>query len=69
MIVPKFLVFITAYKLCACTVVSHLIGFTFEIGYEIKEVKRKKDHGCDHPFDGEDEEKYELISILTSDFR
>jgi hypothetical protein len=66
MIVPHLLVIVAADKCFASLVVGHLLCGALEVRNIVEEVKRKENHGCNQPLEGEDDEEQKLVSVLAS---
>lgn len=62
MMFPELLIFLAADEVFAGLLVRHSFLGAIEIGSDVEEVEGEEDHGCDHPFEGEDEEDGELVA-------
>ncbi len=68
MIIPKLLVIIAANKALAGIIIGHFPGLALEWRNIIEKIEREEYHGCNNPFECEDEKEKILISVLSSYF-
>jgi hypothetical protein len=66
MIIPELLIIVAANKFLAGLIVRHFCFGALEFRDIVEEVEREEDHGCDKPFQCEDQEQTKLVLILST---